>query len=405
MGSKNETRQADPTGEKRAATAKLTKISWTLQRHRDGDKELRAWTSKAPHEGYSVEEQPDGTFTARMTDPPLNWSGIATAATAKKKCRQHAAAPPAEQKPRREKGSWAVRVMPSPQLLAELAPKQAANTREIALLKGQIAASAEAHRELKKRKEGEIEEIEETQGRLADEVEHGVTTTLECYRERVGDEWVFTSEDGAEIDRQPAADGPQQKLVSDFAAPRAWQDQQRTALVLELLGRDYPPEGEPETDWPWSADGWHPLVEACANRLVLDTDLCGWEMAPEFAADPGIVAMLRHEEPGETDGVRHPGDEQADPARGYTEEEVTFRRGSTVSTCGRYSLRKQNGLWCPCLGADGEIDLPRAAAHTSKRDAVAQCQEHLDSQLAGDRTMDQQEAQKACQDHAEGGTP
>jgi len=298
-------------------------------------------------------------------------------------CEEHWVEAP-ERKPRREKGTWPVRVMPSPQLLAELAPKQAGNTREIARLKGEIADSAEAHKKLKKEKEGEIEEIEETQGRLADEVEHGVTTTLECYRERVGDEWVFTSEDGTEIDRQPAADGAQQKLVSDFAAPRAWQDLQRTALVLELLGRGYPPEGQRQTNWPLCEMSWHPLVARLQERLHPLPGGEGYDQErAALLADLDAEAKRKANRPMVTDGVRQPGNEQADIEvdDALDPVEITFPRGSTVSHCGRYSLRKQSGLWCPCVGADGEIDLPRAAAHTSKRDAVAQCQQHLDSRI------------------------
>jgi hypothetical protein len=208
-------------------------------------------------------------------------------------CEEHSLKQQAEpeQRAKLEVGDWDVRVAPSQQLRAELSLKQSANTREIRRLRVRIADSAERHKELKKEAEKDIEDIEDQQSELADQVEHGTTARLRCYRARIGDEWVYyrDPEGTNEIDRQPAADGAQQKLVGDFGTRRPWQDPEHTELVLWLLARDYPPE--PKYSWPNCELSWHPLVAALQWRLL----------GPQLAAE---AEAFRRRGAKETDGVR-----------------------------------------------------------------------------------------------------
>jgi hypothetical protein len=310
-----------------------------------------------------------------------------TVAGAKRLCEEHAAAHPEREQRQLEVGDWPVRVAPSQQLRAELSVKQARNTRKIARLRGQVEDSAERHKMLKKEKEKEIDGIEEQQRLLADEVEHGTTATLRCYRARVGAEWVFyrDPEGQHEIDRQPAEDGAQQKLVGDVAGPRGWQDPARTALVLELLGRDYPPEPElPPHSWPEGELSWHPLVRRLQERLVLSKI-----QAQEGA---GSYRML----PDETDEVRHHHDEQTplqwmriqlDETTGYRANVEPGTTAGDISYRGAYRVERNpaggpgkgllQAIWAP-EGGD-RLELP--GTHRRVGDAKGEAEQHWQTRL------------------------
>jgi hypothetical protein len=202
-------------------------------------------------------------------------------------------------KPKREKGSWPIRRAPTPELKAALADKQADADEEIEELEEEIAASAEEHKQLKNKKQKEIEEVRKRLKKLRQEVRHGETATVECWRHKEGDppEWVYTDHKREELWREPAADGTQQRLVGKETAPKpadGWVYDMATAegrcrryeLIAWLLSLPDPPERPSQTSWPACELSWHPRVRWCQERLL----------------GPGE---------DETDEVRQPGDEQA----------------------------------------------------------------------------------------------
>ncbi len=195
-----------------------------------------------------------------------------TPAGAKRLCEEHAAAQQGEDLG--ELGEWAIRVPPSQELKAALADKQADADEQICRLEAKVAVSAEAHKALKRDTDKKIEEVRERLRELRHEVRYGTTATRRCYRRRDGDEWVYCDEQGAELYREPACDGQQQRLVGKEAAPQPWGYdthygyRDRQELIAWLLDLPRPPEGPRKTSWPACELSWHPRVRWCQERLL-----------------------------------------------------------------------------------------------------------------------------------------
>jgi len=181
-----------------------------------------------------------------------------------------------------ELGDWAIRVPPTPELKAVLADKQAAAVEEIRRHQKAIDDSAEAHSALKKKRQKEIQDVEERQDKLVTETRYGTTAKRRCYRRREGDEWVYLGLEPphGELWREPAADGQQQRLVGKETAPKS-SDLDRLLEKARNLGTWVAlPSGKileltaPAREraqiyiWPAGELSWHPRVRWCQERLL-----------------------------------------------------------------------------------------------------------------------------------------
>jgi hypothetical protein len=283
----------------------------------------------------------------------------------------------AEVGPKREKGRWTIRRPADTALKAALADKQAAAHEETRRLQREIDASAERHKALKKTKEAEIAEIDERLDELSEEVRHGTSAAVDCYRHRDGDEWVYTSEDGTELDREPASDGLQQRLVGATPAKRAALDELLakarggvwvklpSATIAGLLATRWRSEHPEPTGWPECELSWHPRVRWCQERLLREA----WPVDGTVAEEPPGAAG----KPLSWKAVVFNG------KRAYRAEvpggEYRVERGeSTTGTGGKGLLRV---FWKP---TDGErLELP--GAHVKVAAAKGEAEQHWQSRL------------------------
>lgn len=295
--------------------------------------------------------------------------------------------------PKRELGDWTIRVPPSVERKGELCDEQAAVSRKIRRHQAAIDSSADRHKQLKKREEAAIEKLEEERDQLVEEAEHGRADKVRCWRHEEGVEWVYTNADGEVLDREPAADGLQRRLVGNAAAPKpagGWYDttgttrqcgsggsNERRDLVVWLLSLPDPPEGPSRTGWPECEPSWHPRVWWCQERLLDEDDLLPPALPPLWPED-------------ETKEVRQPTDEhrpdldwkriKLDGAAAHRAEvpggEYRVERGAAANEGG-----SGKGLlvaaWAP-TGGD-RLDLP--GVHAKVGDAKAEADRHWQSRL------------------------
>lgn len=275
--------------------------------------------------------------------------------------------------PPKELKEWTIRRQPTVQRRAEIGDEQTAADDELNALEKQIEDSYDAHKKLKKRVEGEIEEVRERLRELATENKHGVVATQLCHRARVDGDWVYTDATTGEVlYREPAADGKQLSL--DDAKEKAQAE--KTA-----------------TGWPWCEPSWHPFVR---ERQAEAQEAIDQQRARAQALWP----LAKSHTEGWQSHV--PSEWQSEPSvreAWPVHSQLWFRElvegdpSQLISTCGGYQVRKEYALKPPeyWVALHGQDTLwtrapsgAQAEAHRTAGAATWRCVEH-DENLAEQR--------------------